>query len=67
MRIVLEEKTEADFYKMMLKGESPPGLSALFRRVLYQNKADFENIRQTSHLLTSKGRYYRRVQFRRLV
>mmetsp|Transcript_28324 Transcript_28324/g.37816 ORF Transcript_28324/g.37816 Transcript_28324/m.37816 type:complete len:240 (+) Transcript_28324:111-830(+) len=61
IRIVMEEKTPKDFYKMMLKGDTPPGLSALFRRMLYQNKADFDHIRSISHMLTSKGRYYRRV------
>ena len=56
-----------EFYKMMLKGETPPGLAALFRRMVYQNKADFEHIKDVSHMLTSNGRRYRRVQFRRLV
>lgn len=35
MRIVLEEKTAADFYKMMLKGDTPTGLAAIFRRMVY--------------------------------
>ena len=35
LRLVLEEKNEADFYKMALKGESPPGMGDLFRRILY--------------------------------
>lgn len=35
IRIVLEEKTPADFYKLMLQGRTPTGLSALFRRMLY--------------------------------
>ena len=42
VRMVFEEKTAADFYKMMLKGETPQGLSALFRRIIYQNKGDFD-------------------------
>ena len=67
MRLVMEEKTPSDFFKLMLSGKTPAGLSALFRRMLYQNKANFEQIRQSSYMLTSKGRYYRRTQFRRLV
>ena len=35
MRMVLEEKNPAEFYKMMLKGETPVGLAALFRRMVY--------------------------------
>ena len=67
MRIVMEEKSSADFYKMVLKGDTPPGFSAVLRRIVFQNKGDFAHIRTMSHMLTSKGRYYRRVQFRRLV
>ena len=67
IRIVMEEKTPADFYKLMLQGKTPPGMSALFRRMLYHNKADFEQLQASSHLLTSAGRYYRRTQFKRLV
>ena len=67
IRIVLEEKTATDYYKMMLSGKTPPGMSALFRRMLYQNKADFEHIQASSHMLSSAGRYYRRTQFKRLV
>ena len=35
MRIVMEEKTDSDFFKMMVKGDAPKGLAALFRRMLY--------------------------------
>ena len=67
MRIVLEERSATDLYKLMLKGETPIGLAALFRRMAYQNKADYEHVRSMSHMLTSNGRRYRRVQFSRLV
>ena len=67
VRIVLEERSPAEFYKMMLKGETPMGMSAVFRRMMYQNKGDFEHLQRSSHLLTSAGRRYRRVQFKRLV
>ena len=61
MRITLEEKSAAEFYKLTLKGHTPPGMSALFRRMIYQNKGDFEHLRAASHMLTSNGRRYRRV------
>ena len=67
MRIVMEERGAADFYRMMLKGETPHGMSALFRRIYYQNKADFEHVKASSYMLSAKGRRYRRVQFQRLV
>ena len=67
MRIMLEEKSAADFYKLMLKGETPVGLSSMFRRMIYQNKGDYEHVRSSTHMLTSNGRRYRRVQFRRLI
>merc|ERR1712060_231285 len=67
MRVTLEEKSGAEFFKMSMKGETPPGVSAILRRMLYQNKASFDQVKATSFMLTSKGRYYRRVQFRRLV
>jgi len=35
MRIVLEEKNAVDFYKLMLKGETPVGLASMFRRMMY--------------------------------
>jgi hypothetical protein len=39
----------------------------MFRRMLYQNDADFNTVQKLSYLTTSQGRYYRRVQFKRLV
>lgn len=35
--------------------------------MIYQNKGDFEHVKAASHMLTSNGRRYRRVQFRRLI
>ena len=67
MRITLEEKSTVEFFKMSLKGETPIGMSALMRRVMYQNKASFDQMRGASHMLSARGRYYRRVQFGRLV
>ena len=65
--VVLEEKSAADFYKMIVKGECPPALGHTFRTMLYQNNADFEQVQKLSHLTTSRGRYYRKTQFKRLV
>ena len=39
----------------------------MFRRKLYQNDADFEKVKALSYLTTSRGRYYRKQQFGRLV
>lgn len=61
MRLCLEEKSPAEFFKLTIKGETPPGLSGIFRKMMYQNKGDFEHIKASSHMLTSNGRRYRRV------
>lgn len=42
IRVVLEEKSPADFFKMMLKGECPPTMGHVFRKMLYQSDANFE-------------------------
>ncbi len=66
LTIILELKSEADYFKMMMQGKCPPGVSDVFRKMLYQSDADFERVKALSHLTTSQGRYYRKVQFRRL-
>ena len=65
--VILEEKSAADFYKLLVAGKAPPALGHMYRKMLYQNDADFERVKQLSHLTTSQGRYYRRTQFKRLV
>ena len=35
IRLVVEERSLVDFYKMMLKGDSTPGLGMFFRKMLY--------------------------------
>jgi hypothetical protein len=65
--VIMEEKSPADFYKMMVKGATPPSIGHTFRKMLYQNDADFEKVKALSHMTTARGRYYRKVQFRRLV
>ncbi len=59
--ITLEEKSQADFYKMMVSGKAPPAIGHMFRKMLYQNDADFERVQKLSHITTSQGRYYRRT------
>lgn len=65
--VILEEKSASDFYKMMVTGNAPPAMGHVFRKMLYQNDADFERVRALSHMTTARGRYYRKVQFRRMV
>ena len=67
VRVVLEERSNTDFYKMLVTGKATPAIGDTFSKMLYQNDADFERVKALSHLTTSKGRYYRRTQFRRLI
>jgi hypothetical protein len=59
--VILEEKSAADFYKLLISGKAPPTVGHMYRKMLYQNDADFERVKQLSHLTTSQGRYYRRT------
>lgn len=34
MKLVLEEKHPLDYYKLLLKGECPPGMSDLLKQML---------------------------------
>lgn len=65
--VILEERSPVDFYKQMISGNAPASLGYMFRRMLYQNDADFNTVQKLSYLTTSQGRYYRRRQFQRLV
>jgi ribosomal protein L22 len=65
--VTLEEKQPADYYKMVMKGETPQGVASTIRKMMYQNNADLATVQAMSHLTTSEGRYYRRTQFKRLV
>lgn len=38
--ITLEEKSPQDFYKLIMMGQTPPGLAHTMRKMLYQNDAD---------------------------
>lgn len=35
MRLCLEEKSTAEFFKLTVKGQTPPGLSNVFRKMMY--------------------------------
>ena len=65
--VICEERSQADLFKMIVKGNTPPTIGHTFRKMLYQNDADFEKVKALSHMTTSRGRYYRKVQFRRLI
>jgi len=59
--ITLEERSPQDFYKMVMAGKTPPGVSHTFRRMLYQNDGDLQSVQALSHMTTSNGRHYRRT------
>ena len=67
VRIVLEEKSPKEYYKMIMKGDCPTGQAHIFKQMLHQSDVDFDRVQKMSHMTTSKGRYYRRTQFKRLV
>ncbi|CAI2377582.1 unnamed protein product [Moneuplotes crassus] len=67
LNIILHEKPLEHIIREALKGQTPQGIGEIFRRRLYETNADFEELRKYSFMLTAKGRYYRRQQFRRLV
>lgn len=61
IRVVLEERSIEDFFKMLIKGECPATVGFIFRKMLYQNDANFEKVKELSYMTTSKGRYYRKT------
>jgi ssDNA-binding Zn-finger/Zn-ribbon topoisomerase 1 len=44
VKITLEEKHPIEYYKMLLKGECPPGAADLFKQMLHQSEADFDRV-----------------------
>jgi hypothetical protein len=60
IRIILAQWSPDDFYEKVLMGETPPGVAHIFKRMLYQNHANFYQVRAVSHMTTSEGRHYRR-------
>ena len=67
VKLVLEEKPLEEFYRMILQGKCPPGLAEYYKNLLVQSEADYEHLSRASFMLSAKGRYYRKQQFKRLV
>jgi hypothetical protein len=44
VRVILEEKPIQDFYKMILKGHSPPQFGEIIKTMLIQTGADYERV-----------------------
>jgi len=44
LTIVIEEKCLQDYQKMVLKGQTPPGIGHLVKKELYQGNADLEDV-----------------------
>jgi hypothetical protein len=44
IRVVLEEKPFEEFYKLMISGKAPPSVGYVFRKMLYQSDASFEQV-----------------------
>ena len=67
VKIKLEEKTPEDWYKLILSGKSPEGAGYLLKTMMVQSDVDFAAVNRLSQITTSKGRHYRKTQFKRLV
>jgi len=61
IRVTLEERTVEEFYKDLIRGNATPHTAHVFRKKLYQEDANFEQVRRLAHITTSKGRHYRRT------
>ena len=65
--VALEEKPIKKMIEDVLVGETPPWIGEIFRRRLFKSNANFEDLRRYSFMTTSRGRHYRRTQFKRLI
>ena len=63
--INLEEKPANQFFKMMIGGQCPPGLAAVYKTKLLEADADLDEVRQLYFLLTAQGRHKRKIMIRR--
>ena len=61
VKLVIEEMHPVDYYKMMVKGNSPPGMGRVMKTLLAQSEADFDKVKELSYMTTSRGRYYRKT------
>lgn len=64
IRMVLEEKSLEDVYKLNISGHCPPGLAAATRKALLESSADFEQVAKVAHITTARGRCEQRKRFR---
>jgi len=51
--IIVEEKPPSFIYQLILQGRCPPALAFLFRKMLYQKDANFEQVAAAAHVTTS--------------
>jgi ribosomal protein L22 len=51
--VIMEEMTDVDFYKQMVSGKCPSSVGYVFKKMLYQSDANFEQVKALSHLTTS--------------
>ncbi len=51
--ITLEEKPISEFFKLIVTGKCPPGVGYIFKKILFQSDANFEQVKSLSHLTTS--------------
>lgn len=65
--IVLEEKPIKRMIEDVLVGDTPACIGEIFRRRLFRTNSNFEDLRRYSFMTTSRGRHYRRTQFKRLI
>lgn len=59
--VIMEEKSPADFFKLVMTGHCPPAVGYIFKKMLFQSDADFEQVKALSHMTTSQGRHYRKT------
>ena len=65
--VILEERPIKKMIEEVLVGNTPPCIGEVFRRRLFKTNANFDDLRRYSFMTTSRGRYYRRIQFKRLI
>eukprot|EP00826_Nyctotherus_ovalis_P036042 TRINITY_DN3159_c0_g2_i5.p1 TRINITY_DN3159_c0_g2~~TRINITY_DN3159_c0_g2_i5.p1 ORF type:complete len:188 (-),score=65.22 TRINITY_DN3159_c0_g2_i5:52-615(-) len=64
IRIILEEKSLEDLYKLNISGHCPPGLAAVTRKALIETSADFEQVAKAAYITTARGRFEQRKKFK---
>jgi len=64
IRLILEEKSLEELYKLFITGHCPPGLASAIRKMLIEKGADFEEITRYSHVTTARGRFEQRKKLK---